>query len=287
MKKLFSPYDSIGAFTELSILDEISEENVIDDICINTQIPLYPYTFKKDLYKSNNFIIPRHVFQIQSKGSERSKISINLNMPNWKYFIFSGSEQQEFISKFFPEKISMYRSYAYKEQKDNLFIYLWLYMNGGVYIASDYQLMKPLDSLLDGMGSGLYFTYDKEKHISTKFFASAPFCDIWLKIINKMEKLKNIPRSTIREEIDKNTGRGLLRDLVNNSSYEYEILPHLYPYSECETIFDEDSYFNPSSDQDIMTYMKCKTNSNDEMIYVAVAVIFAVVMLIIIAMISN
>jgi len=59
--------------------------------------------------------------------------SILYHMPDWKYYEFNPIQQKDFISNYFPNKLNLYNKYRYDKERLYLFIYLWMYMNGGIY----------------------------------------------------------------------------------------------------------------------------------------------------------
>jgi hypothetical protein len=286
-----------------------------------------PYGFNPDIYKSSTLTIPRQIFQtISDPISNKSKLSheepitkglsldqvetsdpihnINYHMPHWKYHAFTPLQQENFIAKYFPERLALYKSYKYDQQKTNLFVYLWLYVNGGVYLASNYELVKSIepvleesnnkiryDSILDSTHSpDLYFVFDYDRFISTHFIASLPFCEFWIELVNLMDKRKNHHYPTAEQEIDHNTGRKLLTELVEQTHYKYDIIPRMLmnPYNPCDKTFNKDSYLRPlSHNLDFMTYIKCQTGSSDELLYITGAVIIIIVIMVIIALITH
>lgn len=266
------------------------------DLNIFSSLPLHPYTFNHDIYRSSTLSIPHNILRIipETKSKISNDISVLYHMPHWKYFEFTTSQQKNFISKYFPERMGLYKTYTLEEEKNHLFIYLWLYMNGGVYIGPEYELLKSIESLLDDATdsnpSDLYFMFDEERYISPKFLASQPFCDFWIEAVNLMDKRKNYKYPLIQNEIDRNTGRGLLTDVLNETRHRFEIIPRsqLDPYGPCDTTYDKDTYLCPTQrTQTFMTYVSCQTGSSTEMLYITGAVILIISIMIIIALITN
>jgi len=259
-------------------------------------LPQYPYTFNTNIYKAGTFLIPRNIFQTiptsKKKQPNRSVYnSVSYHMPHWNYLDFTLTQQQDFIAKYFPERLTLYKKYKYDEERTNLFIYLWLYMNGGIYISPDYELIKTLEPILDSANTvDLYFMFDEERYISPKILASQPFCGFWIEVVDLMEKRKNHKYQQAREEIDRNTGRGILTDVVEETQYKYEIISRLLldPYNSCDTKYDKDSCLRPLTNmRTFMTYMKCQTGSSDELIYITGAIIFIIGIMIFIALITR
>jgi len=249
----------------------------------------YDYSFNPDVYESS-IIIPRNVFYIKRGKSDPGE-SLSVNMPHWKHTTLSPNSHKDFILKYFPDKWNLYKSFDNKEEQDNLIVYLWLYLNGGVYINSDYELIKSLEPILDSMPKvDVYLMYDDERYISPKFLVSQPFCSFWMEVIDLMDKRKNHKYPTIREKIDRNTGRGLLTDVVETTTVKYLVIPrnHLDPYGSCDIEFTKDSCLRPSNRvNDVITSLSCSTGTSNELLYVTSVSIFIFFIMIIIALITR
>lgn len=263
---------------------------------MSSSLPSHPYTFNPNIYRSSTLSLPHNILRIipETKSKISNDISVRYHMPHWTYFEFTTSQQKYFFSKYFPERMGLYKTYTREEEKNHLFIYLWLYMNGGVYIGPEYELLKSIESLLDDATNSnpadLYFMFDEERYISPKFLASQPFCGFWIEAVNLMDKRKKYKYPLIQEEIDRNTGRGLLTDVSNETRHRFEIIPRsqLDPYGPCDTTYNKDAYLCPTQrTQTLMTYVSCQTGSSTEMLYITGAVILIIAIMIIIALITN
>ena len=256
-------------------------------------LPSYPYTFNPDIYKRSSFSIPHNILRTVPRAHSKTAkdISVQYHMPHWNYVEFDHTEQRKFIGRYFPERLELYKKYTREEEQTYLFVYLWLYMNGGVYIHPDYELLKSLESILDATPSAdLYFTFDQDRYISPRFLASQPFCQFWIDAVNLMEKRKKYKYIIASEEIDRNTGRGLLTDIVDESRYRFEMIPRsqLDPYTSCDTDYNKDTYLCPSKrNRDFMTYVSCQTGTETEMLYITGAVVLIIIIMFIIALITN
>lgn len=292
-------------FRDFSIYDDYDETPNVP-VCMNiNDIPLvtmndtdpllvsfstYEYSFNPDIYESSSVILPRNIAFIK-RGSTGPEDSLSRHIPHWKQTRLSPDRYKDFIVKYFPDKWNLYKSFKHQEERDNLVVYLWLYLNGGVYIDSEYELMKSLEPILDSMPKAdLYFMYDDERYISPKFLGSQPFCGFWMEVVDLMEKRKNHKYPSIREQIDRNTGRGLLTDVVEETMFKYELIPRnqLDPYRSCDREFSQDSCLRPSNrSQNIITSLSCSTGTSNELLYVTGAIIFVLVIMIIIALITR
>ena len=300
-------FDSLVTFSDIPSKQEYDDSLVhMENPQVNLTIaePLYsrpsihPYTFNPDIYRSSTLSIPRNILRTISENQSKyvKDLSVRYHMPNWNHFEFNPSQQKEFVIRYFPEWMGLYKKYTNDEERNNLFVYLWMYINGGVYISSDYELLKSIEDILDTnerdkeSPADLYFMFDDERYISPKFFGSQPFCGFWMEAVNLMDKRAKYKYPLIREEIDRNTGRGLLTDVCDETRHKFQIIPRLQldPYSPCDIEYIKDSYLYPSNrNQDFITYMSCQTGSSTELIYITGAIVLIISMMIIIALITN
>lgn len=266
----------------------INNKNILGKV----STPLSSYNFNPNLFVFDDLLIPKNIFQVTNQINQiKSNNSFSHHMPDWKYFIFTNKQREEFIEKFFPERLGLYKYYNNEEKQINLFIYLWIYMYGGIYVSPNYEIMQSLESIFELYDEkDIYFTLDENKYISSDFFISQPFCNFWIDVVNFMEQKKEERYSQILEEISKTTGGALLTELLYHNRYKYEIIPRsiINPYNSCNKSYDGKSYLHPiSTDSSIITYLKCKTGSSEELIYITFAIIFLIFLMIILAIITN
>lgn len=110
-------------------------------------------------------------------------------MPSWKYILMTDEDNRNFIEKHFPDFLPYYDNFEYGIQRADAIRYAFLYVNGGLYMDLDIQVIKPLDEL---------FTEDKELFLvksgnfagfyTNAFMASKPKSPIMLACIEEMKK---------------------------------------------------------------------------------------------------
>lgn len=244
-------------------------------------IPLYSYTFNPDIYRTSILSLPSNILRTvpETQGGHAKDISVPYHMPHWKYSEFTPAQQRDFVAKYFPDRMNLYKRFSNDKERTHLFIYLWMYMNGGVYVSPNYELLKPLDSLLDNVpAADLYFTFDSERHISSEFFASQPFCGFWLEVVDLMDKKKKLSRD------------GLLTKATETTKHKFEIIPRnqVDPYNACDTEYNKESYLCPmNKSQDFITYVACQTGNSTEVLYLTAAIILILVLLFVSALLTN
>jgi len=261
--------------------------NDIDSICIGDDVSepfqMYSYSFNPDIYQINN--IPHNILRINEN------IKKEKHMKDWDYYEFSIKQQKRFISKNFSQYLDLYKKYNTQEERSNLFRYLWLYKNGGIFIGSQYKLKKSLQSLLnESPESDLYFIYDYGRCISPNFIISKPSCNFWLEVIEEMEKRQDDEITMEQERIDKNTGKELLTDVCEKTSISYLVLPKdkIFPYNACDKVFDKDSYLIPSGNNNLLNFITCQTSTDSQQtLYINGLIILLFVIMVIIALLTN
>lgn len=299
----FESFNSLITFSE-SVIYGPSTHSDTSNICVQDQpISLYPYIFNEILDENNtnpydnNLLgytsdfsyneIPRNIFHENSNK--------NFDISGWIYIDYDEDQRKLFVDKHFPDKLSLYNDYKYDEQRRHLFSYLWLYLNGGVYISKNYELLKSFEPILVNQAD-LYFTFDEDRFVSPNFLISKPFCNFWYEVFDLMTKRKYI------YEIDYSSGRKLLTDaleisLAKNIEFKYNIISRmqLCPYNSCNARADINSDFeidNPylvpiSESPNIMKYIKCQTGATNETIYISGVLLLICFAIIIIVLLFN
>jgi hypothetical protein len=269
-------------FESMVTFSDLSHEGMVT----TAELPLYPYGFNPNLYQDQQnigFTIPRNILRVipESHVEKAHDISVPYYMPRWKYFEFTPSQQREFIKQKFSDRMSLYRECSSEDEQTILFICLWLYVNGGIYIGPTYELLKSLESILDNIPSSeLYFTLDAERYISPEFLGTQPFCKFWLEVIELMDT-----KSTKHTEI-----RQLLTEASESTSCHFEMIsrPQLNPYNACDTEYTKDSYLCPiNRDRDFIGQMVCKTGIGREVLYITGAIMLLIALMIVLALVTN
>src|SRR4051794_29501684 len=76
-----------------------------------------------------------------------SPASLHQQMPSWKYVLMTDQDNEQFVRKHFPEFLPSYKAFPYNIQRADAIRYMWLYINGGLYIDLDTKVIHPLDEL--------------------------------------------------------------------------------------------------------------------------------------------
>ncbi|CAK7068052.1 MAG: hypothetical protein PARBB_03253 [Parabacteroides distasonis] len=166
--------------------------------------------------------------------------------PDWEYHLWSGEEMDELVEKYFPEYLSMYRSFPYNVQRWDTIRYMILYVYGGVYTDLDTECFKSINPLIDGRTMGIgeeppvkeYFTC-----IGNAFLFSERNCSGWLTILENIKLNTSEKESSIMTIMD-STGAFMIDRLFEqlkekNGVYRipYEIAAPVNKYEVRDYIF--------------------------------------------------
>jgi mannosyltransferase OCH1-like enzyme len=120
---------------------------------------------------------------------KQSQESVKIHMPDWKYVLMTDKDNRDFVVKHFPSFVECYDNFEHPIQRADAIRYMWLYVNGGLYMDLDIQLVKPIDEL---------FYVDKDIYVvrsgnigsvyTNAFMAAKPKQKIFLKCLEAMKK---------------------------------------------------------------------------------------------------
>ena len=121
---------------------------------------------------------------------KESPESIKNLMPDWKYVLMTDEDNRNFVKDHFPDFLSYYDNFPYNIQRADSIRYMWLYINGGIYLDLDIALQKNIEDLLGKQDSNFYLV--KSSNIDSVYtnsmMISKPKVDFWLKVIEEMKK---------------------------------------------------------------------------------------------------
>jgi hypothetical protein len=100
-------------------------------------------------------MIPKILLQTSKTKLDQYALDITKSFidDSWTYTHFVDSEIIQFFEqnplKEFPDIVEVFNNIQKGEYKSDLFRYYYLFINGGVYIDSDFELTKPLDKIVE------------------------------------------------------------------------------------------------------------------------------------------
>lgn len=157
--------------------------------------------------------------ELDSKALEFSNSWKTLN-PEWEYKYVSGKEREDFVLKNFGEEWhKIYLSYTAGVLKADLWRYMCLYINGGVYSDLDILCKKPIEYWLD---TKLNFVVSEEPNApgyTQMMFASSPnniFLENILKDIKEQFYLNKTYKNIVDYEINE-VGYVIFTNSINNT----------------------------------------------------------------------
>jgi len=161
--------------------------------------------------------------------------SIKKFMPDWKHVLMTDQDNLDFCKLHFPEFYDTFVKFQYPIQRADAIRYMWLYINGGVYMDLDLELVSSLEELFDQGKIFLVPSGNVGSWYTNSFMASAPRQDFWLDCIEAMKK--STPWYMSKHfTVMFSTGPGMLTGEIKKFNEPFVRLPpaELMPCSVCE-----------------------------------------------------
>lgn len=160
-----------------------------------------------------------------------SPLAIKKFMPDYQYVLLSDEMGRNFVNKHFPDFLPYFDAFPYNIQRADAIRYMWLYVNGGIYIDLDMEILGSLEYLFTE-GEIFFVLSANVNRLTNSILASKPRHPLWLEMIEKMKQ--PLPWFAIGKhmQVMYSAGPGMLDEVVKSSDYEYVILPRslLIPY---------------------------------------------------------
>lgn len=177
------------------------------------------------------------------KGSPQS---IKEMMPDWEYVLMTDEDNREFVKKYFPDFLKYYDRFPHNIQRADAIRYMWLYINGGVYMDLDFEVLYPLDDLFyNDVEAYLVSSSNVGSYITNSFMASKPGCKLWLEAIEAMKQPDRWYYQGKHITVMNTTGPIMLTHVVKKSRTVYGMLPGklLLPCSVCNIFCRADNAY--------------------------------------------
>lgn len=139
-------------------------------------------------------MIPKIIMQTYINNNlpndwKESQNSIKIYMKNWKYVFLTDADNLKFVEKHFPDYVLWFKSLKFPIQRADVIRYMWLYINGGLYIDMDIELKIPIDILFQ---NGETFLVKAPRnlmnHYTNFLMASKPLNKFWLLVLEECRK---------------------------------------------------------------------------------------------------
>lgn len=225
------------------------------------EIPLFTESFNPSLHTKTGGI-PAVIMQT-APVHNKSRDSIKEYLHHWRYLAYDDHKQTLFMARYFSQFLDVYDNLTNAEKRE-MFIYGWLYTNGGIYIAPRYELLYNIDMLFDKYPSNtqVFLTSD-DNGISKNFFASKVNCGLW------MDLMSNIGQKTITDFIGN----------YKTVTFDKNVL---CSYGTCKPKYNKAALMYIDDSYDVMKLLKCYTGGDDTYVIgiVLIVVIFILLVLI-------
>lgn len=217
--------------------------------------------------------IPREIFQTWKTRDvpehwKESQLSIVRNLPEWKYTLFTDEDNREFVKTHFPDFLPYYDAFPYNIQRADAIRYMYLYINGGVYMDLDIAIQRSIDDLLGDEDFYLVPSGNVSSSFTNSFMISKPRVSFWLDVIEEMK----IPASSSVTKhfiVMNSTGPMMLTRVAKRYGKKFGYLPvqKIMPCNVCniETCNTDDAYTKNllgqswcSIDSKILNFLLCK-----------------------------
>lgn len=112
-----------------------------------------------------------------------------INHPDWKYMFWTNEDNRKFVAENYGWFLDLYDSFPRDIQRADCARYFYMLHYGGCYFDLDFESIKKIDPLLDGVQVALaYMSNDTASAISipNAFLASVPGHSFWLYVIKQV-----------------------------------------------------------------------------------------------------
>lgn len=187
--------------------------------------------------------IPRRIMQTWKTTELPEKwrptqVSIQQYMPDWEYTLMTDEMNRKFIQEHFPDFLPYFDAFPYPIQQADAVRYAWLYINGGLYLDCDFELLAPLDELFtENHDLFLLASSNTPSVITNGFIAAKPRQPIFLEMMEEMKKDPGLYAVERHLLVMNTTGPLAFNRVVKRLDPAYKLLPSskLNPYTICET----------------------------------------------------
>ena len=206
-----------------------------------------------------NVVIPKIIMQTWKTTElpekwKPTQVSIDKYMPMWRYVLMTDEMNRVFVAEHFPSFLAQYDAFPYPIQRADAIRYCWLYVNGGLYLDCDFELLGPLDELFTeptmetnsaspSQGHDLFLLASSNTPdiITNGFIAAKPGNKVFLDMLEEMKKppgLSSIERHLL---VMNTTGPLAFNRVVRQNNTAFKQLPSskLNPYTLCEKEYNK------------------------------------------------
>lgn len=171
-----------------------------------------------------------------------TQVSINKYMSTWQYVLMTDEMNRDFVAEYFPSFLEQYDAFPYPIQRADAIRYCWLYINGGLYLDCDFELLGGLDELFtEDHDLFLLASSNTPDVITNGFIAAKPGNKVFLDMLEEMKKppgLFGIERHLL---VMNTTGPLAFNRVVRQNNTVFKQLPSgkINPYTLCEREYNK------------------------------------------------
>lgn len=231
-------------------------------------------------YKNKN--IPEHWKQ--------SQLSVKKYMPKWKYVFMNDADNLDFVVKHFPQLETWFKNLKFGIQRADVIRYMWLYVNGGIYMDLDIELVTSLEPLFENMSMSTWLVKAPRNllgHYTNFLMASAKHNPFWIDVLKECTKPLEwwvyLPHHIISQQ----TGISALNRAIQNWKLPIATLPfhNLVPCDYCSSdLCDRPFYYTKflkgqswnNLDTHMLNFFSC---NYDILVIISVVCLFYVLVL--------
>lgn len=166
-----------------------------------------------------------------------SVTSIQTYMPSWTYILMTDDDNLNFVKTYFPDFLPYFLHFPYNIQRADAIRAMFLYINGGIYMDLDIEILKPLDELFTS-DDDLFFVKSGNvgSYVTNSFMASKPRNPFWLTYLDEMKLQPPSWALTKHFIVMTTTGPMAMTRALQKSNTPYYALPTklMMPCSVCD-----------------------------------------------------
>lgn len=200
-----------------------------------------------------------------------TKTSIEKYMIGWRHILMTDEMNREFIIKYFPDLLIYFDNFPYPIQRADAIRYAWLYINGGLYLDCDFELLGSLDELFtEDYDLFLLASSNTPDIITNGFIAAKPGNRLFLEMIEEIKKPAGLFAFEKHLHVMNTTGPLAFNRVIKRLNLSYKQLPSakINPYTICDTEYNKpNTLMKPLegsswTDETVKIYHWCYCQSN-------------------------
>lgn len=167
-----------------------------------------------------------------------SPAAIRQYHPTANYTLTTDADNLQFVKDHFPEYLSLYQNFPREIYRADMVRYMWLYINGGIYLDLDLKLKKSLTNLFASDADLYLVRTPNGGGYTNSFMASKPRCEFWLRCLEEIRRrVENLPWYIFGDwKVLYITGPGMITDVLSKYNRPFVTIPYSlgHPCTVCD-----------------------------------------------------